>query len=674
MTLTPENQTLLNEAIRIGYKLLPDRHRSFPRPVWQSQIPADLSVLDRHNLGTIYSGLPGIILFLIELYRHTQDAAWLQAAGEYIDLVKEYSNRDFKDSDSFAFYTGRMGMAYAMLKMSEMTLDLEYLEQALRIAKPCAIFLENSKGSEDLINGTSGTLLGLLHLYAASKEAWLLDRIQQYVSHLLKQANHGRTGLYWQRRPYHIKGLCGFSHGAAGLGFVFLELGHYFQNPALSRVAEQAFLYETQFFNPLQKNWLDLRKIRESADYGKLEQAYLNRDQTPFVEGVDTNVWCHGAAGIGLSRLRAYQLLDDKLYLDEAKAAISKVQETLSDPSEHLALSTLCHGLHGLAEIFLEGYTVLGESKYLAMAEAVALKVIEAPENKRHIAHHEEVKTDNSLFNGIAGAGYFYLRVLDPVNTPSILIPSLKTGSILDATAREIMADHFSVATVNRHILGTIFDRTICQSSKLYPNKLHQYLSDIPINRKVNLKEVFINFIHSLPQAENERSHNLLHNVFELELKKAKLDDSIPSLAWLHVQELHFAESARILLTMESDVLKNQELCLAPHIVLLSTCLDDNFPREAELPQDYVLLQARSSQIVEEYLSPFAYKVLQTFSRKMTVGDALENIVSIIAPESPILKTNIKALIIDQIKSLTKAGYLVKPLPQMVKVKAHVCN
>jgi len=43
--------------------------------------------------------------------------------------------------------------------------------------------------------------------------------------------------------------LCGFSHGASGIGATFLELGYYFSNPVFYRIALDIFSHEDQYFN-----------------------------------------------------------------------------------------------------------------------------------------------------------------------------------------------------------------------------------------------------------------------------------------------------------------------------------------------------------------------------------------------------------------------------------------
>src|SRR5699024_2674310 len=99
----------------------------------------------------------------------------------------------------------------------------------------------SSQVKNDLITGVSGTLLGLLHLYNVSEKDWVLDKIAIFVNYLIKQMKHAEDGIYWDINYRHAKPLCGFAHGTSGIGYVFLELGYYFENKAFYNIAEQAF-------------------------------------------------------------------------------------------------------------------------------------------------------------------------------------------------------------------------------------------------------------------------------------------------------------------------------------------------------------------------------------------------------------------------------------------------
>ena len=133
--------------------------------------------------------------------------------------------------------------------------------------------------------------------------------------------------------------------------------------------------------------------------------------------------WCHGAPGIGLSRVRAYALTKDETYRREAEAAISGTYRPLAMPAAADNFS-LCHGLGGNAELFILAADVLGDERYRSVAESVGdrgLQGIHLPRNPWPCGVLSGGETPN-LMLGLAGIGHFYLRLYDSRAVPSVLL------------------------------------------------------------------------------------------------------------------------------------------------------------------------------------------------------------------------------------------------------------
>ncbi len=153
------------EAIRIGEWLL-SRAKKEGSGMWWETMDMDLERnISWRESESIYTGVSGIVLFFLELHKFTSESKYKTAAVEGMRWVL---NSCKKNPNAFySFFTGRMGVSYTLLKMFEVTGESHYLEKALAIAEPCAGTIDDN-GIDDLINGTAGTLLGLLHLHAAS--------------------------------------------------------------------------------------------------------------------------------------------------------------------------------------------------------------------------------------------------------------------------------------------------------------------------------------------------------------------------------------------------------------------------------------------------------------------------------------------------------------------------
>ena len=131
------------------------------------------------------------------------------------------------------------------------------------------------------------------------------------------------------------------------------------------------------------------------------------------------------APGIGLSRLRAYEILKSHDIKREAEVAIRTTMRELNRPAYGLQSDfTLCHGRGGNAELLIYAGEILGDNAAQACAEALGQQGIESFSREKlpwPCGVRGGGETPN-LMLGLAGIGYFYLRLFDPIAVPSILI------------------------------------------------------------------------------------------------------------------------------------------------------------------------------------------------------------------------------------------------------------
>jgi hypothetical protein len=658
------NKRLLSEAQRIGDRLLAEAETDKDGMYWQSMtMDMDLKISFVKS-ETIYSGVSGIVLFFLELYKQTRDRRYMDAAVQGMNWVVAYCEKN--PSNYYALFTGRMGVSYTLLQMHAYTREEKYLEQALATAGPCRNF-PGQGNIDDLINGSAGTLLGLLHLHAATGAEWLLETMGLYIRRLVERAHHGPAGLYWDRSHQLIGGLCGFSHGAAGIGFVFLELGHYFQNNAFYQAAEQAFLYERFRYQKsrLPQNWPDLRKgIYRDEDRQAHLKALEEENWDFFTSGSDMNAWCHGAAGIGLSRLRAYQLLKKDIYKKEARIAIAKTRSTDIESPNASPLCILCHGQAGNAELFLYAWQTLKNKKYLAMAETIAVNILDHHEkNHRYLPgfRTENKEEDTSLFMGNAGIGYFMLRLLNPLQVPSVLIPQVDGQFVTTKPAVLSKYPFISVspAELYHDLLQKDFQRTLFTARAIMPQRVNAFLKDNRMNR--------MNTRISLSPKEKES----LADVFDLEREKRRMDEAIAGHSLLNIKREVLEQQAEKITTLEHDAFLKQILTLEPTTRLFTTQWnwdpanrenwESNLQREKEEEICPLLLQPTSWGIKEYQLSPFVYTILYEFQKPAAVEQVIKVTIDAFEALSLEQEKTLKQTIIEQIKQALSAGILLQP-------------
>lgn len=637
------------EICRIADQLVSDAdwNESFP---WMTLTTDGDSNYHFARSDSMYGGSAGIALFLLETGRFAGEQRYTNTAEKAITAILEECRQ--KPSPYFAFITGRMSVSFVALRFFQRTGKREYLSQALELVRGCQEFL-TPHSADDFINGTSGTLLGLLLLHEASGEEWLLELANDYVRHLLSKAQPGAQGLYWDRTHRQIRGLCGFSHGAAGIGFVFAEAARYVNNSALNYIAEQAYWYEERYYNPAVGNWADFRKgIYRDEDQQEHEENYRNGNMEFFTQGGYMNAWCHGAAGIGLSRLRATELFTNPLYRTEADNAIAMTVKTNVAIHNLESNFSLCHGGGGNADVFIEAYRLTKDDKYLQYCETVAAMALEqfARDGSYRSGFGMAAPTmeDRSLYMGIAGVGYFYLRLLDPMNTPSVEAPRLEAPILSSAlsnpspTLKERFPFLFATqAKIRTIIIEKIFARTLRHLNESAPQALEEYLGTN--DYRINELPAFIAFVEALLPKLSEQDRDALVSVFGLERAKYYLEMRIESASYLFIRtQLEHKRAQEAIVSEDFPRLRLQI---------------DSFAEIVETDAASILLYAHALGVAEQQLSPFGALVLSTFTSPHTVEEGLERIAEQIDHE-PEQREQISAAAENQIKQLLLVGAL----------------
>ncbi|MEO5644475.1 MAG: lanthionine synthetase LanC family protein [Bacteroidia bacterium] len=618
----------------------------------------------------IYTGVSGIALFLTELHRHTGNEKYLHCAKDAMVWVEKYCAEN--PTNNYAFYTGRSGVAYAFIQFYLYTGDKKYLKKALATIKDCRNFISFFPLPDDVINGISGTLLVLLHLHAATNDEAVLKDIIFFLEFLMKRARLAPAGIYWDRSGNNIKGLCGFSHGAGGIGFVYSELAHYFQNQAFYWMAEEAFAYENSLFDKSINNWPDLRKgIYTDRDYEENKNAFLKKDLKFFTKGKDFIAWCHGAPGIGLSRIRAYELTGKQEYYDQLQSAISKTisyTESLGQDSSYIQ----CHGGGGNADLFLEAFINSGDEKYFSLAEEVALKALASKEKKRvyqsgfWAAGWQE---DNSLFMGKAGVGYFYLRMIDPAKTRSLLYPKINVAPESKRTLSPYFSDPEYPAALKKRMLQKCFGLSIAIGEKFMPEKMEDFFKN-EVSENIPGKEKFIVFMNDAFAVLPTEKQKVLKDIFNLELEKNKMDDALPSHALLNTKEMINKTNAENFISDDLQLL-NAELEIDENIKRTSSCWnwdlsDDtndwiNNIRKPESPEKFnILLKSTALGIEEQYLNDFSFAVFESYQNKTgtKTTDVLKNMLSSFEDLTAEDEELVKKSVVQQIRAFVDSGIL----------------
>jgi lantibiotic biosynthesis protein len=237
---------------------------------------------------------------------------------------------------------------------------------------------------------------------------------------LIESARPRDHGCSWRtiEMPM-VDDLTGFSHGASGIALALLELAAVTHDARFRDTAVAGFDYERQHFNAEQENWPDFRIFDDELPGTQRTPSYLT-------------AWCHGAPGIGLTRLRGYEITRDPTMRREAEAALRTTARVIRDTAGTSASYALCHGIFGNSEVLLHAAAAFNDESYRRVAETVALKAAE-----RYLDDDGACpcgvpgggETPN-LMLGLAGIGYHNLRLDDLLQNPPILLVSGKSHSV----------------------------------------------------------------------------------------------------------------------------------------------------------------------------------------------------------------------------------------------------
>lgn len=242
----------------------------------------------------------------------------------------------------------------------------------------------------DYVNGISGGLVALLNIYNDSSDMrikYIIDNMREVLLKKLNVAN--RESM-----------LAGMAHGYSGIVYTLVKLYEYSNDSALLDKAVELVKEEDKLYSSNFNNWKDLRS-------GNYNMVY----------------WCHGAAGIALSRAATLEVVRGNLELEELwikdiERGIDSIKENGLEISENHGI---CHGYTG--NLLILKY-ISKELKDMQLKKYVEQKKNEFIESimENGINYQNPLNVvDINFMIGLSGIGYALLK-LDNDDIPNILL------------------------------------------------------------------------------------------------------------------------------------------------------------------------------------------------------------------------------------------------------------
>lgn len=346
----------------------------------------------------LYSGLPGIALFLAQLGAITREQRYTELAQAALSTLRRRLGRDRSAVTPIGAFNGWGGVVYVLSQLGALWSQPELLREAERLADSLPALIADDNHF-DIVSGAAGCILSLLSLHHCTASARTLDLALQCGERLLATAQPQDHGIGWLVPALAPEPMLGFSHGAAGIALALGTLSTASGQERFRAAAHAALAYERSRFVPDRGNWPDLRAQQP--------------DQRPrFV-----TAWCHGASGIGLSRLGLLPQLEDA----ELRAEIAIALQTTCEHGFGLNHS-LCHGDLGNLELLLQAGALLDDPRRQAETRRITSMVVDSIDRDGWRSGLPRGVESPGLMTGLAGIGYGLLRLAAPEQVPSVLL------------------------------------------------------------------------------------------------------------------------------------------------------------------------------------------------------------------------------------------------------------
>lgn len=241
----------------------------------------------------------------------------------------------------------------------------------------------------DLLNGLPGYLIAISQLNTHIRNQKLEELIQELIETIATKVQLLESG--------NENFLTGLSHGLAGIVLAMSRLYKYTKIEATLEIARLALKIENRHIAEENQMWLDYR-------------------HTP---PVISNAWCHGATGIGLSRIELLSIdPSNEIAHDDLMKAIAYTLSNLTTSVDHV-----CCGNFGRIELFLSTATLYDQKDFFKFSENIVAKLWEESKVKGGFTRGDGgFINDIGLFQGFSGIALQTLRVLHPKKIANFLI------------------------------------------------------------------------------------------------------------------------------------------------------------------------------------------------------------------------------------------------------------
>lgn len=361
---------------------------------------------------SVYDGLAGIALFFGYLGTVRSDEKFFRLAHRTAASVRATWRAEVAAQPSIGGFSGLGGLIYAFTHLSNVLHDSDLLRTAHDMVRELPRLVPRDQ-EFDIIGGAAGCIAGLLTLWQYAPSDEVIEQAVACGRHLVATATEYPSGCGWVRPEMAPVALAGFAHGAAGIGWALHKLSVATGIDVFAGRAASALEYERTLFSESVENWRDARERSV-------------RSNGPEAPAKFSTAWCHGAAGIGLSRLARLERTGDPALHSDLAAAVRTTRRTGFGLNH-----SLCHGDLGNLELLMQASRLSEFADGREETQRIAAAIVDDIDRNGARCGIPLQAESPGLMTGLAGIGMGLLRIAAGERVPCVpmLDPAIPISS-----------------------------------------------------------------------------------------------------------------------------------------------------------------------------------------------------------------------------------------------------
>jgi type 2 lantibiotic biosynthesis protein LanM len=396
---------LIGAACRVGDRLESQSIRDGDAASW-----IGLAMLNEETWGLLplgfdlYGGTLGVALFLAYLAEITRMERYESLARSAVAMTRRQLSNQFPTNEQgmIGAFNGWGGVVYALAHLGVLWNKPELFDEAETVVALLTPLIKKDRFL-DIVGGSAGCIGGLIALHRSTGSERARTAVVLCAERLFETSRPAGAGIAWPGGDHTGRPLTGFSHGAAGIAWSLLEAYAVSGEPRFRHAALAGIGYERTVFLPELQNWPDFR-------------AYSNTPEADGGSARSSIAWCHGAPGIGLSRLRSLEHVDDTVIRSEIRTALDTTIRSGFGLNH-----SLCHGDLGNLDLLIEAAVILDDHTLADRARRLGGAILRSIEQHGWLCGVPSSVETPGLMTGLAGIGYGLIRLAEPRRVPSLV-------------------------------------------------------------------------------------------------------------------------------------------------------------------------------------------------------------------------------------------------------------